>query len=96
MIECCGTALAMFLNGSAAVRFQIYISITFGIVCIALKVFLVKHLGLIGVPWATIASYILIEALPWMFFVPRALRILESKSLAAGAMPEKVQNTLQS
>jgi O-antigen/teichoic acid export membrane protein len=96
MIECCGTALAMFLNGSAAVRFQIYISITFGIVCIALKVFLVKHLGLIGVPWATIASYILIEALPWMFFVPRALRTLESKSLAAGAMPEKVQNTLQS
>jgi len=96
VIECCGTALAMFLNGSAAVRFQIYISITFGIVCIALKVFLVKHLGLIGVPWATIASYLLIEALPWMFFVPRALRNLESKSLAAGAMPEKVQNTLQS
>lgn len=89
VIECCGTALAMFLNGAAAVRLQIYISVAFGIVCVTSKVFFVRHFGLVGVPWATIVSYTLIEALPWVFFVPRMLRKLESKSLAAIVASEK-------
>jgi O-antigen/teichoic acid export membrane protein len=79
VIECCGTALAMFLNGAAVIRFQIYISVTFAIACVALKVFLVKHVGLVGVPWATIVSYTMIVAFPWVFLVPRVLRNLASK-----------------
>lgn len=90
VIECCGTALAMFLNGAAAVRFQIYISITFGIVCLPLKILFVRHFGLEGTPWATIGSYMLIEALPWAFFVPHVLRSLESNCLASNVSKEAV------
>ena len=78
VIECCGTALAMFLNGAAAVRFQIGLSVTFGVVCVVSKVFFVKHFGLVAVPWSTIVSYLCIEALPWVLFIPRVLRNLEA------------------
>jgi len=80
VIECCGTALSMFLNGAAAVRLQINLSVTFGILCVTFKVLLVKHFGLVAVPWSTIISYILIEAIPWIFLVPGVLRNLELKS----------------
>jgi O-antigen/teichoic acid export membrane protein len=79
VVECCGTALAMFLNGAAAVRFQIYVSVSFGVLCLAIKVPFARHYGLIAVPWATIISYLLFEAIPWIFFVPLVLRNLEAK-----------------
>lgn len=80
VIECCGNALAMFLNGATAMRLQICLSVTFGVVGLMMKVLFVRHFGLVGVPWSTITSYVLIEAIPWMFFVPRVLRNLEAKS----------------
>lgn len=80
VIECCGTALAMFLNGAAAVRFQIGLSVTFGVVCVVSKLLFVRHFGLVGVPWSTILSYLCIEAIPWILFVPRVLRNLEATS----------------
>lgn len=83
VIDCCGTTLAAFLNGAAVVRLQIYLAITFGIACVTLKVFLVRHVGVAGVPWATILSYTLVQALPWTFLVPRVLRDLNSKSKRA-------------
>jgi O-antigen/teichoic acid export membrane protein len=80
VIECCGTALAMFLNGAAAVRFQIYLSVSFGVVCVTVKVLFARRFGLVAVPWSTIISYLLIEAIPWIFFVPHLMRKLESRS----------------
>ena len=82
VIECCGTTLAMFLNGAAAVRFQIYMSVSFGVVCVTAKVLLTRHFGLIAVPWSTITSYLLIEAIPWMVFIPRVLHTLQTRSQA--------------
>jgi O-antigen/teichoic acid export membrane protein len=88
VIECCGTALAMFLNSVAAMRFQISVSVTFGVVCVTMKVLLARRFGLVAVPWSTIISYSLVEALPWMFFVPRLMRKLES-SVPAVALLER-------
>ena len=90
VIECCGTALAMFLNGVAAVRFQIAMSVSFGVVCLTVKVFLTRHFGVVAIPWSTIISFGLVEALPWVFFVPRLLGKLESTSPLVAAAEQAI------
>jgi O-antigen/teichoic acid export membrane protein len=81
IIDSCGTTLAMFLNGAAVVRFQIIVSISFGISCVCLKVFLVRRFGVVGVPWATIVSYTLIGVLPWIVLLPSVLQRLKAKPI---------------
>ena len=89
VIECCSFTLGAFLNGAAAVRFQIGVSVTFGVVCVAMKVLLTRHFGLVAVPWSTIASCFLIQVIPWVFFIPRFLDNMESKSNSIG-LPDRV------
>jgi len=82
IIECCSFTIGAFLNGAAAIRFQIGVSVCFGIVCVVLKVVLTRRFGLVAVPWSTIFSCILVQVLPWAFFIPRFLKELESRSKA--------------
>jgi len=84
VIECCSFTLGAFLNGAAAVRFQIGLSVTFGIVCVITKVLFTRHFGLVAVPWSTIASCVLVQLIPWIIFIPRFLDKMESKSNANG------------
>ncbi len=80
---CCGDALAMFLNGGELMQFQVVIATIFGIVCVIAKVFLVRRLGIIGVPWATFISYSFLIALPCAVYVPRFFRRLDCRAVAA-------------
>lgn len=77
VIACCGDALAMFLNGGEVIRLQVIIASIFGVACLAAKVLFVHRFGVGGVPWATVASYILLVALPYSFCVPRLVRSLQ-------------------
>jgi len=79
-MDCCRTCLGTFLNGAAVVRFQIILWLTFGIVCVSLKVLFIRAFGVVGVPWSTLAACLLVEILPWIIFIPRLLRSLESRS----------------
>jgi len=79
---CCGDALAMFLNGGELMQFQVVIATIFGIACVLTKVFFVRHLGIIGVPWATFISYSFLIALPCAIYVPRVFRRLDCRTVA--------------
>jgi O-antigen/teichoic acid export membrane protein len=79
VIGCCGDALAMFLNGGEVIRFQVIVASIFGIGCLATKVSFVHFFGIVGVPWATIAAYVLLNALPCWLYVPAIVRRLEHK-----------------
>lgn len=68
-----GFAVETFLNASGSVRVQVAIASVFGVGCILLKVLWVRHAGAMGLPWATIVSYLLLSALPVAVFVPRLL-----------------------
>lgn len=81
VMDCCRTCLGTFMNGAAVVRFQIILWLIFGTVCVTMKVLSVRHFGVVGVPWSTIAACLMVEVVPWAIFVPRFLRSLESKSL---------------
>ena len=76
VIGCCGDALAMFMNGGEVIKFQVIIASIFGMGCLATKVFFVHRLGIVGVPWATISAYLLLNALPCALYVPFFLRRL--------------------
>jgi O-antigen/teichoic acid export membrane protein len=86
VIECCSNTLGAFLNGATAVRFQIALSVTFGVVCVTLKVLFTRHFGLLALPWSTIISCVLVQVFPWILFIPRFLKHLELKS-KANVMP---------
>ncbi len=76
----CGSTLAMFLNGAGIVKFQVITASIFGIGCLAVKILLTQQYGIAGVPWATIITYGLLTAFPYVLYVPRLLRQMEEKA----------------
>jgi O-antigen/teichoic acid export membrane protein len=74
--DCCGSALAMFLNGASIMRFQIVVASIFGVTCLAVKIYLTAHYGIVAVPWATFTTYLAIVLLSCAIYVPRALKRL--------------------
>ena len=77
VMDCCGNALAMYLNGTSVIRYQIVIAVLFGLGCVTAKIFLARRFGIAAVPWSTIGTYLLLNALPLAFFIPRSLNALE-------------------
>jgi O-antigen/teichoic acid export membrane protein len=69
IMESCGSALAVFLNGSGILHFQIVTASLFGVSCIVAKVYLARHVGIAGIPWATIFTWGLLNFLPLMLYV---------------------------
>jgi O-antigen/teichoic acid export membrane protein len=86
--DCCGTTFAMFLNGASVMRFQIKVAVAFGTACILLKIILIEKVGVSGVPWATLISYSLLNALPYVLYsksILKRLTGLHGKTLLADA-----------
>ena len=78
VVECCGNTLAMFMTGANIVKFQIVMASIFGVACLSMKVYLTRRFGIIGVPWATLITYISIVGISCAIYVPRALKHLHS------------------
>lgn len=57
VLECCGVAFAMFLNGVQVVRPQVVVVIAFCALVLPLKIVGVEHLGLIAIPLAAVVVY---------------------------------------
>lgn len=76
VMDAAGAALAMFLNGANVVLPQVIIASIFAAGCLALKICLVRRIGIVGVPWATLLSYACLSALPCAFIVPRIVSSL--------------------
>ena len=78
VMECSGYALAMYFNGASVIRYQIILASVFGIGCLTTKIIMIKRFGISALPWSTITTYFLLNALPALFLVGRSLRGLES------------------
>lgn len=74
IMECCGNALSVFMNGSGLVHFQIVVACIFGVSCIVAKVYLTRRFGVVGLPWATITTWGVIVLLPSLLYVHAKLR----------------------
>ena len=80
VLNCCGDALASFLNGASIIRFQVVVASIFGAGCLALKIYFIRRFGIESIPWATILAYGSLNALPYMIFVPRFVYGLQSRA----------------
>jgi O-antigen/teichoic acid export membrane protein len=74
--ECCGSTLAMFLNGASIMKFQIVMASIFGLTCLGVKVYFTRRYGIIAVPWATLITYVSIVGVSSAIYVPRAVKHL--------------------
>lgn len=64
VLESVGATIAIYLNARGIVRPQVILSCAYCVVAIALKFYLVRHVGVAGVVWATCIAYLAIVALP--------------------------------
>src|SRR5450432_839955 len=71
VIDSCGNTLAMFLNGASIMRFQIVVVTLFGVACVSTKLVLVHRYGIAAIPWSTIVTYLLFNALPYAVYLLR-------------------------
>jgi O-antigen/teichoic acid export membrane protein len=74
ILAAAGNTLSMFFNGARVFRFQVWTALTMAILNITLSILLARVIGLPGIIWGTVISYIACCAVPWFFFVPRLLR----------------------
>jgi O-antigen/teichoic acid export membrane protein len=81
VIGCCGDALAMLMNGGEVIMFQVIVAGIFGVGCVVTKVSLVHHFGIVAVPWATIVTYLVLNALPCALYIPRFVRRLDANQV---------------
>lgn len=82
-----GNALAMFLNGSGAIKFQAACAVVLAVVGLMGKIVLAHRFGLAGIIWATVAAYFICVAMPMVFFIPRLLAQLQERSRGGTAPP---------
>jgi O-antigen/teichoic acid export membrane protein len=77
-----GVAVAMFLNGVGAIRFQAVCAAIMGATALALKIVMARTFGLPGIIWGTIVAYTLCTAIPIGLYIPRLMRELARRSSA--------------
>jgi O-antigen/teichoic acid export membrane protein len=75
-----GNAIAMFLNGISALRFQAMIAVAMAFSSLILSLLLVPAIGVAGVVWGTIIAYVLFVVIPMTFFISRRLALMESRT----------------
>jgi O-antigen/teichoic acid export membrane protein len=70
-IDSLGQCTAMLLNGMAIVRYQVFVTVAFVLVCLPLKVGMAANFGAEGVYASTIIAYVATIALPYAIILPR-------------------------
>ncbi len=73
MIQAGGTAVAMFLNGSNDLLFEVGVSAALVVLGIPLKILLCRQTGVAGVVWGQLLAYLLVVALPFALVLPKIL-----------------------
>jgi len=84
VMDAAGVSVAMFLNGANVVLPQVIVASIFALGCLGLKIFLVRRLGMVGVPWATLIAYTGLSAFPSLFIVPRIVSSLGKRTRTSG------------
>ena len=68
-LEAMGVALAMYFNGVLIIRLQVVLAILLLVTVIPTKVVFASIFGVAGLPWATIACYLITTLIPLMVWI---------------------------
>lgn len=81
VLEICGSALSIYLNGTGIVREQVLVAAAFCAMALPLKIFGAIEAGAVGLMLATISSYLLMVIVPYAtIFRARVLAPCEASS----------------
>lgn len=81
VLECCGVAFAMFLNGVQVVRQQVIVVAAFCVLVLPLKIMGIERVGLIAIPLAAVAVYALTHIYFYGFvFYPKIKSFMTSSN----------------
>ena len=83
ILNSCGDVLGVFLNGASIIRFQVIVASVFGIGCLVTKVLLIRQFGIVGIPWATVIAYLLLNAAPYFWYLPVLIKRLNDNARTA-------------
>ena len=70
VLSTAGNAVAMFLNGTNRIGFQVVTASLLGVVTLGLKILLTRQIGLPGIIWGTVVAYIVCTVVPMAVYVP--------------------------
>lgn len=73
VFEAGGSALAMFMNGAAIIKFQVIVASAFGVACVLGKLYAARNFGAAVIPWAQVVTYLLCHVVPCVLFIPGIL-----------------------
>ena len=74
VVQAVGSAVAMYLNGSNALLFELCLGLSMLAAATPLKIFLCRHIGMSGVIGGTLIAYLITVALPTAIMLPKLLR----------------------
>lgn len=75
-----GAAVATFLNGATAIRFQAVLAVLMAGLNLPISIYLTQKIGVSGVVWGTIVSGSVFTWIPMVFFLPAVLRRLQESA----------------
>ena len=84
VVETSSSAISVFLNGAEMLNFQIVTATISGVGMVALKIYLVQHIGVAGIPWAACAAFIPLAAIPTWVIVHRWLSHSKKRQMDEG------------
>lgn len=72
VIGAAGNAVAMFLNGTNVIGFQVVVAIVMSVGALIAKVLFAQAIGLSGIIWGTVVAYTLFSAVPQAIYIAKA------------------------
>ncbi len=79
VLEGTGNSIAMFLNGIHLLRVQVILGLAMALTAVAAKILFAAAIGVEGVVWATVLSYLILGLVPHIWIVPRALASIANR-----------------
>jgi O-antigen/teichoic acid export membrane protein len=74
ILDACGNAFSMFLNGTNVVKIQVIAVIGFILLSLPIKLSLINHIGLMSIPGATAVSYLIAVVGIYVFFYKKTFQ----------------------
>jgi O-antigen/teichoic acid export membrane protein len=73
IVQAAGNAVAMYLNASNALVFELSLAFAFIVFATTLKILLCHQIGVAGIAWGAVIAYILVFTVPYVLAIPRLL-----------------------
>jgi O-antigen/teichoic acid export membrane protein len=84
-----GTSMAMLLNGATVIGFQVVVASVMAVTSIIASIVLGRTFGLAGVIWGTVLAYLVCNAVPIVWYLPRLFQRLERELQAPVPQAER-------